>query len=135
MVMSRLFTTSTATSSLQPLQIEPSGTNSAIKSQVALHAVVKNHVPYFDIVSDKYPFNEDFHATEFLEVTDAQELLSVTGNFTDGKEFEADVFISCDADEESWEAHKVRDGHEFKEHVDRIRGRSPEVNRVKTAML
>jgi hypothetical protein len=135
MAMSRFFTSTTA-STLQPLELEPSGTNSVIKSQAALHAVAKE-IPHFDIARDKYPFNEDWHSTEFLEATDAQELLSVAGNFTHGKDFEADVFVSCNADEEgpSWEAHKVRDGHEFKEHVDRIRGRLPEINRVKTAVL
>ena len=139
MAMSKLFTinTSTTASTLQPLQLEPSVTNSASKARQALPATLTGTEPqHFEIASRKYPFNGTWYATEYVEAADVQELLSVAGNFTEGKSFEADLFVSENAGEEAgWAAHKIRDRYELQEHVERIQGQSPRVTTAKTAVL
>lgn len=138
--MSKLFTMSTSTtaSSIQPLQPEPSATNSAIKNQAALHAAMTRTEPqHFEIASRKYPFNGSWYAMEYVEAADAQELLSVAGNFSDGESFEADLFVSGNAGEEEadWATYKIRDRHELQDHIERMQGKSPRVTTAKTAVL
>jgi hypothetical protein len=70
---------------------------------------------HFEIASRKYPFN----GTWYVEAADVQELLSVAGNFTEGKSFEADLFVSENAGEETgWASYKFRDRYELQEHVE-----------------
>ncbi len=123
MAMSKLFT---------------SATNSVIKTQAALHSTMTRTEPqHFEIVNGKYPFNRSWYATEYIEAADAQELLSIAGNFSDGESFEADLFASENAGEEEagWAAYKIRDKHELQEYVERIQGQLPRVIAAKTAVL
>jgi hypothetical protein len=137
MAMSRLFSTSTTASSVKPLQPESSATNSVIKNQAALHATTTRTEPHlFEIASGKYPFNGRWYATDYVEGADAQELLSVAGNFSDGKSFEADYFLSENEGERAgWETYKVRDGYELQEHLKIMQGQSTKVKTAKTAVL
>lgn len=138
--MSKLFTMSTATtaSSLQALHPEPSTTNSVIKTQAALHAITTRTEPQqFEIARGKYPYSGSWYATEYIEAADAQELLSVAGNFSDGESFEADLFASktASAEDVGWEAYRIRDRHEFQKHVEKVRVQSPSGTTAKTAVL
>jgi hypothetical protein len=135
--MSRLFSTSTTASSLQPLQLEPTATNSIIQNQAALHATIAGTEPqHLEIASEKYPFSGRWYATDHIEAADAQELLSVAGNFSDGASFEADLFVSeNDGGEAGWVGYNIRDGYEFQEHVMRMQGQLPTVTTARTAVL
>jgi hypothetical protein len=140
MAMSKLFTMSTSTtaSSIQPLQPEPGMTNSAIKNQAALHAAMtRTELQHFEIATRKYPFNGSWYATEYVEAADAQELLSVAGNFSDRESFEADLFVSGKAAEEAagWATYKIRDRHALQQHVEGMQGKSPRVTTAKIAVL
>jgi hypothetical protein len=137
--MSKLFTinTSTTASTLQALQLEPMESISAIKNQAALHATLTRTEPrHFEIASRKYPFNGTWYATEYVEAADVQELLSVAGNFTEGKPFEADLFVSENAGEEAgWASYKFRDRYELQEHFEIMQGQSTRATTAKTAVL
>jgi hypothetical protein len=92
---------------------------------------------HFEIASKKYPFNGNRYAMDYVEAADAQELLSVAGNFSDGQSFEADLFVSRNAGEEAagWATYKIRDRHELQEHVEGMQSTSPRVTTAKTAVL
>lgn len=112
--------------------------NSVIKTQAALHATVTRTEPqHFEIANSKYPFNGSWYAIDYVEAADAQELLSVAGNFSDGKLFEADLFVSGNAGEEAagWATYKIRDRHELQEHVEGMQSTSPRATTAKTAVL
>src|SRR3954452_9935687 len=109
-VMSKLPLASKVSSLSQ--QQEP---NSIIKTQAASHTIrIRTDSQPHKIVNNKYPFNKIWHAAEYVEGIDAQQLLNDTSNFSDGIDFEADLFVShCRAD---WTTSNIRDGTKFQQH-------------------
>jgi hypothetical protein len=130
--MFKLFTASTGSS--QPQQQEPNVNNSIISTQAALHATRTSTNPQrHKIINNKYPFNGSWHATEYVECVDAQQLLDDTGNFSDGMAFEADLFVSeCAGD---WTTYKVRDGSTLQRHVKTMQYQSSGVTNAQTSVL
>ncbi len=63
--------------------------------------------------------------------------MSVSGNFSDGKSIEADIFFfgNTDEDEAGWAAYKIRESHEFQKQVERLQGKSPKLTPASTAVL
>jgi hypothetical protein len=130
--MFKLFTASTGSS--QPQQQEPNVNDSIISTQAALHATRTGTNPQrHKIINNKYPFNGSWHATEYVEGVDAQQLLDDTGNFSDGMAFEADLFVSeCTR---NWMTYKVRDGSTLQRHVKAMQYQSSGVPNAQTSVL
>lgn len=85
------------------------------------------------IINNKYPLNGSWHATEYVEGFDAQQLLDDTGNFSDGMAFEADLFVSESAGD--WTTYKIRDGSTLQRHLKTMQYQSSGVTNAQTSVL
>lgn len=116
---------------------QPRTSHSVIQSQAALQTTMTKIEPQPPQPPRKrYSLHQSGYAIDYVEAADAQELLSIDSNFSDGDLFEADLFVSGNSGEATdWTTQKMRNGQEFQDHVKRLQVYSSTVMTPKTAVL